>query len=332
MIGPVADQVSSYPSGLSRLSSAQWLHLSTALIHGDPELARQFRFLELILAIENPEALRKHTQQFIGASKCPSVSGCERLARRTRWLMAILQSDLLPPGNLAVLMQAGLEKLLPACEGADDRNSVFRPAVRDFVQKGLQFVSGLEWDATRKVEMVFELALVDQCTLVEPIWWWNHLLRTDEAHALKLAGHRIENLALIEPSTDRTWKTLGGRWTRLRLKSFLEHAQCKPLLAELMSKSAVDDFEASQAVELLRQIGRGRDALALAERWNRLVPASSVLGFALTELYLEDGWDEEALELARWHYERDPHPRWLPLIRKAAGPAWSQLKSAYPDD
>lgn len=315
-------------TGLSQLRTEDWQHLARGLMQSNPELARQFKFLDTLLSRPQDETLRKATQQFIGASKCPSSAGCERLASRTRWLISILTGDAVAADSKALVLQAALEKLLPACEGADDRNALFRPAVREFVQKSLQFVGSLDWPADRKVELVFALAMVDQCTLVEPVWWWNYLVRTNEAHCLKLAGHLIEQLPMIEPATDRSWKTLGGRWARLRLKSFLEYAQARGLLADLLAKSALDDFEAAQAVKCLRETGRGREALSLAERWNRLMPASPVLAWELAELYLADGWDEEALSLIQWQYERDPHPRWLPLYEKAAGDQWDTIRES----
>lgn len=314
---------------LQRLTAAQWLQLVAGLAQGNPELARNFRFLEAVLARQQSESLRKLTHPFIGASKCPSVSGCERLAARTRWITALVTGDVLQPAVRAELFQAALEKLLPACEGADDRNAVFRPAVRDCIQKGLACIAAMDVDARWKVDCLFPLALADQCTVVEPLWWWNCIVRLDAAHALDLARLHIEQLGLIEPSPDKTWKTLGGRWVRLRLKSFLEHVGDKTLLAELMAKSAVDDFEAAFAVNLLRELHRGREALALAERWHRLMPASPVLGWALAEAYLEDGWDEEALKLLTWHYERDPNPRWLALVEKAAGEAWPAWQARH---
>lgn len=317
--------------GLKHISSDQWMHLALGLIGSQPELARQFRFLDGVMAGGSVELVRKQTQQFIGASKCPSVNGCERLGMRTRWILSLMTGDMLPDNIRALLFQASLEKLLPACEGADDRNNLFRPAVRELVQKGLQFVATLGWSASEKVDLIFHLAMADQCTVVEPLWWWNAINRLDAAHALELAAHLLEQLPAIEPQVDRTWKNLGGRWKRLRLKSFLEHAQDKNLLADLLAKSALDDFEAAQAVELLRQTGRGREALSLAERWNRLMPASPVIGLALAQAYLDDGWDEEALKLVLWHYERDPDSRWFPLLERAAGAQWPVVRQSLVD-
>lgn len=317
-------------SGLQQIHAEQWLHLAYGLIASQPELARQFRYLDAVVLNAAPEFVRKQTQQFIGASKCPSVNGCERLAMRTRWLHSLVTCDLLPPGTRALLFQSSLEKLLPACEGADDRNNLFRPAVRDFVQKGLQFIAAWDVSDTDKVDVIFHLAMADQCTVVEPIWWWNAINRLDPAHAQQLAAHLLEQMPAIEPQVDKTWKNLGGRWKRLRLKSFLEFTQNKSLLADLLTKSALDDFEAAAAVDLLRETGRGREALVLAERWNRLMPASPVIAWSLALAYLDDGWDEEALKLLVWHYERDPHARWLPLLQKAAGAKWSELSQQLP--
>jgi hypothetical protein len=294
-----------------------------ALAQSDPEIARRLRFLDLVLAEQTSDKLKKHTQQFVGANKCPSAAGCERLYGRSVWIMALLNDESVTADARARVLLAALEKLLPACDGADDRTGQFRASVRDLVQKGLLFLAQMPWSAQDKVDEIFHLGLVDQCTLVEPVWWWSSLVKLDREHALKLAAHVIETLPAIEPSHARTWKTLGARWTRLRLKSFLQFADDKPLLAQLLSRSAVDDFEAAQAVDLLKQTGRGRDALTLAERWHRTLPASPVLAWALAQLYLEDGWDQEALALITWQYERDPNPKWLPMMQQAAGSQWS---------
>ncbi len=327
----MADSPSNLPlAGLQQIHAEQWLHLAHGLIASQPELARQFRYLDAIIQTAAPEFVRKQTQQFIGASKCPSVNGCERLAMRTRWLQSLVTGDLLPSATRALLFQSSLEKLLPACEGADDRNALFRPAVRDFVQKGLQFIAAWDVSDTDKVDVIFHLAMADQCTVVEPIWWWNAINRLDATHAQQLAAHLLEQMPAIEPQVDKTWKNLGGRWKRLRLKSFLEFTQNKSLLADLLTKSALDDFEAAAAVDLLRETGRGREALVLAERWNRLMPSSPVIAWSLALAYLDDGWDEEALKLLVWHYERDPHVRWLPLLQRAAGGKWTELSQQLP--
>jgi hypothetical protein len=129
----------------------------------------------------------------------------------------------------------------------------------------------------------------------------------------------------VEPGHGRTWKSLGGRWLRLRLKGFLEHAGELHVLAALLSKSALDDFEAAQAVSLLQTVGRGREALQLAERWHRMMPASPVLADVLVTLYLQDGWDKEALNVLMDQYRRDPIAKWVPLLQKAAGENWPQV-------
>ncbi|MCE2678993.1 MAG: hypothetical protein LW629_00825 [Burkholderiales bacterium] len=317
-----SDNTSLSPFSLTEVSALQWLRWLEALSSADPELARALRFLEAIVQQTQTEGLKKSVQAYIGANKCPSAAGCQRLHFRTTLISALTTDSALQESLRIWLSVYALEKLLPACDGAEDRTGALRTSVRDLVQKVLQFLHTVDWPVEQRVELIFSLSLVDQCTLVEPVWWWNALLRLDREHAILLASHEVESLSVVEPGHGRTWKTLGGRWMRLRLKSFLEHAGENKVLAALLSKSALDDFEAAQAVSLLQLVGRGREALQLAERWHRMVPASPVLAEVLVELYLRDGWEKEALELLKDQYRRDPLEKWVTLLKKAAGKDW----------
>ena len=313
------------PSSLAEVSAQQWVRWMEAMSSADPELARAMKFLEAVVQQTQSEGLKKVVQSYIGANKCPSASGCQRLNFRTNLIIALMSDSALQEPLRIWLSVYALEKLLPACDGAEDRTGAFRGAVRDLVQKVLQFLNGINWPVEQRVELIFGLSLVDQCTLVEPVWWWNALLRLDRTHAIVLAAHQVENLALVEPGHGRTWKSLGGRWMRLRLKSFLEHAGEKNVLAALLSKSALDDFEAAQAVSLLQSVGRGREALQLGERWHRMMPASPVLAEVLVNVYLQDGWEKEAIDLLVDQYRRDPIKKWIDLMQKATGENWGAL-------
>ena len=111
------------------------------------------------------------------------------------------------------------------------------------------------------------------------------------------------------------------------MRALLEHLDEKRLLAELLRKSAVDDFEAVAAVRMLRDAGRSRDAITQAEQWLRALPRSPVLADALFDLYSEDGWDEEALALAITHYGYDPNPAWIEKLGRLSLPsAKAQIK------
>ncbi len=323
-----SDNTSFSPFSLTEVSAQQWLRWLEALSSADPELARAMKFLEAVVLQTQADGLKKVVQSYIGANKCPSAAGCQRLHFRTT-LITVLTTDpaLQEPLRIWLAVYA-LEKLLPACDGAEDRTGALRTSVRELVQKILQVLHSVDWPVEQRVELIFTLSLVDQCTLVEPVWWWNALLRLNREHAILLASHQVENLSIVEPGHGRTWKTLGGRWMRLRLKSFLEHADENKVLAALLAKSALDDFEAAQAVSLLQSVGRGREALQLAERWHRMMPSSPVLAEVLVQLYLQDGWDKEALELLMDQYRRDPLPKWVTLLEKAAGKDWEVVAKA----
>ena len=49
---------------------------------------------------------------------------------------------------------------------------------------------------------------------------------------------------------------------------------------------------------------------------------------ALFDLYVEDGWDDEALALAVTHYGYDPNPLWIDKLGRLSSPvAKAQIKA-----
>jgi predicted Zn-dependent protease len=112
----------------------------------------------------------------------------------------------------------------------------------------------------------------------------------------------------------------------------LEYLNDPYLLSELLRCSAVDDFEAAAAILALRQAGRNREAIKQAEEWQRMLPRSSVLAEHLFQLYIEDGWDEEALALAKSHYDLDPNSMWIEYLDQMNFPKAKELVSLWKMD
>lgn len=305
--------------------STQWLSWLRLVANADQELSRFLKLLESLDINSSEEITRKAISQFIGTAKCPSAPACLRLYFRTLCITALVSDTELEEGYRLLLINLAIEKILSACDGADDRTGDFRLSVKSFLTKSIQLVLDSGCSDNQKVQYLFKWAMCDQCTLIDPTLWWSPMLRTDSSSTFEIAAQLIESLPIIEPTDSQKWKTLDSRWVRMRLKNLLQFSKQDQLLAQLLAKSAIDDTEAAQAVQLLEQLGHGRQALVLAEKWRRILPASNVLGIALVQLYLQDGWDEEALELAKQNYLRNPHAQWLKLLKQSAGNLWKEV-------
>lgn len=299
-----------------------------------PDLHRALQFLEgccELLDSDNeadlksrPRRLKQLINRFVGQARCPSAQSCEKIAIRTQILDGWLQSELhraSDPSLLVELGAYGLQKLLAICEGADDKHGLLLRAVREFTRDWLNIVSSRVENPIERAHLVYPVAMLDQAGLVDPSWWWKQIALCDRHTVLGLVELEINDMNEMQPTSNVSWRSFDKRWRRLRLRALLEHLDEKRLLAELLRKSAVDDFEAVVAVRMLRDAGRSRDAITQAEQWIRALPRSPVLADALFDLYCEDGWDEEALALATTHYGYDPNPMWIEKLGRLSLPA-----------
>lgn len=311
-------------SPLATRGGQQWMLWFGRASQHMPDLHRAFQFLEgsceLLDSAEEPDIksrprkLKQLINRFVGQARCPSAQSCERIAIRTQVLDGWLQSELQQhrdPNLLVELGAHGLQKLLAICEGADDKHGLLLKAVREFTRDWLNIVSTRIENSIERAHLVYPVAMMDQAGLVDPSWWWKQIALCDRHTVLGLLELEINEMNEMQPTSNVSWRSFDKRWRRLRVRALLEHLGDKRLLAELLRKSAVDDFEAVAAVRMLRDAGRSRDAIVQAEQWLRALPRSPVLAEALFELYAEDGWYEEALALAVTHYGYDPNPAWI---------------------
>lgn len=327
-------------SALASRTGQEWmLWLGRASQHM-PELHRAFQFLEnsceLVDHVEDAEVknstrrLKQLISRFVGQTRCPSAVTCEKVAVRTQILDGWLQSELARNSDINLLVDLGahgLQKLLAICEGADDKHGLLLKAVREFTRDWLHIVSTRVENTIERAHLVYPVAMLDQAGLVDPSWWWKQIAQCDRHTVLGLVELEINEMNEMQPSSNVSWRSFDKRWRRLRLRALLEHLDEKYLLAELLRKSAVDDFEAVAAVRALREAGRSRDAIVQAEQWMRALPRSPVLADALFDVYVDDGWDDEALALAITHYSYDPNPVWLEKLgRLSSTAAKAQLK------
>ena len=313
--------MSSLPESLKLLQHCEgsrfagWLG---GVLGHDPELQKAFEVLAQLVTATDTKLHKKVISSYIGHVKCPSVSRCSKLAYRTEILHGWVSDGQLP---WQLRVQGGLfalERLLPACEGADDKHGILRQSVRKLVNAWLVLVSESEVEPAARSQYLYQGMILDQCSLIEPVWWWKAMVAGDLTVVLQLAEQSIESLPAIEPSRDIRWKSYSQRWVRLRLKGFLEFIGHQRLLAELLKRSAIDDFEAAAAIETMIAGGQSREALSFGERWLRAMPHSPVIAEAMIKLYRADGWDDEACALAKEQHDRDPHPRWLAYLPQSS--------------
>lgn len=311
---------------------AAWLGPSLDLM---PELGRALHCLEALAAgwttcTEPNETAgrnaRKALLKFIGQSRCPSAATCEKLAIRTRFLKAWFENSVAQSTQTAsqkqytlTIASAGLERLIACCEGADDKSGVLLTAVRDFCRDWLQRIDTLIVSTSERAHWIYPLAMADQAAVIQPDWWWKALSHADSDTVLQLTEQEVTQLVQLHPSQVVNWKSYDQRWRRLRIKSLLSYLKETRILSELLRKSAVDDFEAAEALAVLQQAGRHREALVQGEEWLRRLPRSVVLGEAMYHLYRTDGWDEEALRILVQLHVQDPLDKWTDYLNTYHG-------------
>lgn len=330
---------------LAKRSGAHWLAWMSAAAGKTPELTRSLQFLASADALlgdasqleQAEKKLRQAILKFVGQARCPSALSCDKLALRAGVLGAWLGTESARyPASFTVHSTgaAGIERLLAICEGADDRHGVLTRAVRQLVHQWLAWVANQGSGHPEALGCLYGLAMADQVGLVEPVVWWRQLAEVERTPLLALIEQDILAMPEMQPSSQVSWRSFEKRWQRLRLKSLLEFLKEPRLLAELLRRSAVDDFEAVEAIRALLLANRARDAIAQAEGWMRAMPRSPVLAQALFDLYIQDGWDDEALELLRTHFQMDPNPLWLNKLKdldfKAAKALHDELLKASP--
>lgn len=302
----------------------------------DPELGRAIQCLASLeqvrlefdglvgLDLTNSTKLTRPLYRFVGQSKCPSSQACEKLAFRLKvligWMHTALQADLVKKPDWVVLIlgsfQGLLERLFAMAEGADDKNSSLNFAIRHLTKDWLNALAWADIDLALRSRWVFYAAMSDVTGVIASQIWWPAIKQCDRDAILFLVEHEINEMSELQPSMTAGWKSYEKRWLRIRLKSLLSELGNSFLLSELLRKSSIDDFEAAQALGCLQDAGRHRLAISQGEKWQRLLPGSPVLAEALFNVYLHDGWDEEARELLKIQYALDPDPKWLNLLDK----------------
>lgn len=308
----------------SRSGQQWWMWLAGA---SDlmPDLARALGFLkqachlldECLANPTTPALHRKFKQtvgKYIGQARCPSAASCERIAVRAYVILGWMDSEMYRQPARPLLLEVGswaLQKLLQISEGADDKQGVLLKAVRTLTRQWLVHVAEHVGDPIERAHNIYPVAMLDQAGLVDPAWWWKNLADCDRTTVLALAEEEVRAMEPTQPSTQVNWRSFDKRWKRLRLRGLLEHLSEQALLSELLRKSAVDDFEAVEAIGAMQKAGRMREAIAQAEQWMRALPTSPGLGQSLFDLYANDGWDDEALALAVQMYAHDPNPAWI---------------------
>lgn len=320
-------------SGLKARSGSDWWNWLGEAAAFMPELSRAFAFLQQACALldtQDPDLLKTRDRKlkqvvskFFGQARCPSAPSCEKLAVRAVVFQGWLTSEQSRGVELNLLVEAGahaLQRLLVICEGADDKHGQLTKAVRGLARHWLSQLAMTVPSLIERAHLVYPVAMLDQAGLIEPAWWWKSLALCDRPTVLGLIELELRDMADMQPSSAVSWRSFDKRWRRLRLKALLEQLNETALLAELLRKSAVDDFEAASAVKLLRAAGRSRDAIVQAEQWMRALPRSAVLAEALYGLYVEDGWYDEAIDLAKEQYAYDPNPAWCQKLQALGTP------------
>ncbi|HEX4843841.1 MAG TPA: hypothetical protein VFV57_09215 [Limnobacter sp.] len=298
-------------------------------------LSHASRHLDAFTAQPSAQAERKLLQavgKYIGQARCPSASSCERIAVRAYVVDGWIAGEMQSPLVRELLVHVGataLQKLLQISEGADDKHGVLLRAVRAVTRNWLSEVARHVENPIDRAHCVYPVAMMDHAGLVEPSWWWKQLADCDRATVLGLMDAEVASMEATQPSTTVNWRSFDKRWRRLRLRSLLEYLGERRLLSELLRKSAVDDFEAVEAIGAMHAAGRSREAIVQAEQWMRALPTSAGLGQLLFDLYANDGWDDEALALAKTMYAHDPDPAWLRRVDRLKTQAAKALAKAW---
>ncbi|HEX4879222.1 MAG TPA: hypothetical protein VFV39_05185 [Limnobacter sp.] len=316
-----------------------WFSTASTLL---PDLSRALDFLsQACRCIDDfhqhptPQCERKLKQvigKYIGQARCPSASSCERIAVRAHVVDGWISGEINSQDTRQLLIDCGataLQKLLQISEGADDKHGVLLRAVRTVTRNWLSEVARHVANPIDRAHCIYPVAMMDHAGLVDPAWWWKQLAECDRMTVLGLMDAEISAMEQTQPSTNVNWRSFDKRWRRLRLRGLLEFLGEKRLLSELLRKSAVDDFEAVEAIEAMQAAGRSREAIVQAEQWMRGLPRSAGLGQLLFDLYTNDGWDDEALALAKAQYEQDPNPVWLRRLERLNTPAAKSLVKVW---
>ena len=297
-------------SDLSKCDSQRLMSYLQGAALLDPELQKALSTLNVLVSNQDVKVIKKAISSYFGYVKCPTLSRCQKMAYRAEIVSAWLNDLAIPSDRRISIGLLSLERLLPACEGADDKHGYLKKSSRHLATVWTNVVFENDVSLQYRAECLFNAMLLDQCSLLEPSFWWKAIVKSDLDVALSMAEQAIEQLPLIEPTRQIAWKSYSQRWVRQRLKGFLEHVHAPHVLCNLLVRSAIDDFEAVLAIQMLVSQNRSREALNFGERWLRAIPDSPDLAETMIKLYQHDGWDEEARALAHYQHQLDPHPRW----------------------
>lgn len=294
---------------------AQWLVKYT---HEYDGVRRELALLaRMETSRDDPAALVKAVRGFLNMRRFLDYRASIDYARELDGLLSLLQQILArDPTLCAELCEAAAEKLFRIYGNADDSAGAIGDRFHELAELHRQACTAAPPPPMALAKRLYALEAEDEWGLFDFSYYQEAL--GDEGFAVfgALAQKEWERLPPPKSEMDR----YGRRWKlRQLLEACAQQAGDLEYLIALRSSDLNAPRAFAQLVEAYRQAGRGREALAAAERGMKAFPRDWMLREVAARELREAGMDDEALELLWRNFQDAPSEHTYQKLLAATG-------------
>jgi len=244
---------------------------------------------------DGPAALGKAVRGFLNVRRFLDYRGSIAYVRELDGLLSLLQQAFArDPALCAELCETAAEKLFRIYGNADDSAGAIGDRFHELAELHRQACAVAPPPPKALAKRLYALGMEHEWGLFDFTDYREALGEEGFAVFGALAQKEGERLPPPKSEMDRN----GRRWKlRHLLETWAEQAGDYEYLIALRSGDLNSPHDFAQLVETYRQAGRGREALAAAERGMKAFPRDWMLREVAARELLEAGMDDEALEL-----------------------------------
>ncbi len=313
---------------LSGLPQAQLVEMAIRFANTERDLWRS-TVAQARAALSPPEGQRDTVKSLIGSPRFLDWRETVRYAQRLEPLFAIFERQIAhdPIAALSLMLYA-LKRLLSLYEKLDDSSGALGDVGARIGQTILRTAAMLKTPSPELAKDVFAVLEIDDWTTLHPLGKLKPALGAQGMARLQaFAEKRFESL----PETKERWST--GSYARRHAQRLLEAVLAAQddidALIAVKTKTLDSGYDYLKLAEACLEHSRTRQAIEWLERGIKHDPKELRLHDRLAEVYLSEGFAQDALTLKRRVFETQPTAERFIALRQAAlatGDDWPMMR------
>jgi uncharacterized Zn finger protein len=313
---------------LSGLPQAQVVEMAIRFASMERDLWRS-TIAQARAALSPPEGQRDTVKSLIGSPRFLDWRGTMRYAQRLEPLFAIFERQIAHEPIAAIsLMLFALKKIVSLYEKVDDSNGALGDVGARIGQTILRTAETVKTPSPELAKEVFAVLEIDDWGTLYPLKQVKPALGAQGMARLQaLAEKRLEGL----PETKDRWGSTGHarRHAQRLLEAVLAAQDDIDALIAVKAKALESGYDYLNLADACLEHRRTRQGIEWLERGIKFDPKELRLQDRLAEVYLSEGFAQDAVTLKRRVFEAQPtaeHYIALRQVALAAGNDWPAMR------